>query len=150
MIDPKLAAMEHLRPGSVLRMTGIPYNGAAEGAQPDMSLAFPLYFRVTGIALFDDQVVPVTVTNQQPRILLTPVFSRTGGAGSTVYLARPGLRLRPGTSPASFAARAGGWPRPYPAAQPSYTANLADEVAATQRAIRPEAVALAAFAGLAG
>ena len=42
VIDPKLAAMEHLRPGSVLRMTGIPYNGAAEGAEPDLSLAFPL------------------------------------------------------------------------------------------------------------
>ena len=150
VIDPKLAAMEHLRPGSVLRMTGIPYNGAAEGAQPDMSLAFPLYFRVTGIALFDDQVVPATVTNQQPRILLTPAFSRTGAAGSIVYLPTAGLRLRPGASPASVAAQARTLVKPYPAAQPIDTVNLADEVAATQRAIRPQAVALAVFAGLAG
>ena len=150
VIDPKLAAMEHLRPGSVLRMTGIPYNGAAEGAEPDLSLAFPLYFRVTGIALFDDQVVPTTVTNQQPRILLTPAFSRTGAAGSIVYLPTAGLRLRPGTSPASVAARARTLAKPYPAAQPIETVNLADEGAATQRAIRPQAVALAVFAGLAG
>jgi putative ABC transport system permease protein len=150
VIDPELAAMEHLRPGSVLRMTGIPYNGAAQGAQPDMSLAFPLYFRVTGIALFDDQVVPATVTNQQPRILLTPAFSRTGAAGSIVYLPTAGLRLRPGTSPALVAAQARTLVKPYPAAQPIDTVNLADEVAATQRAIRPQAVALAVFAGLAG
>ena len=150
VIDPKLAATEHLRPGSVLRMTGIPYNGAAEGAEPDLSLAFLLYFRVTGIALFDDQVVPTTMTNQQPRILLTPAFSRTGAAGSIVYLPTAGLRLRPGTSPASVAARARTLAKPYPAAQPINTVNLAGEGAATQRAIRPQAVALAIFAGLAG
>jgi ABC-type antimicrobial peptide transport system permease subunit len=115
-----------------------------------MSLAFPLYFRVTGIALFDDQVVPATVTNQQPRILLTPAFSRTGAAGSIVYLPTAGLRLRPGTSPASVAARARALAKPYPAVQPIDTVNLADEAAATQRAIRPQAVALAVFAGLAG
>jgi len=151
VIDPQLAARERLRPGSVLRMTGIPYNGAAEGAQPDLSLAFPLYFRVTGIALFDDQVVPATATNQQPRILLTPAFSRTGAAGSIVYLPTAGLRLRPGTSPASVAAQARTLAMPFPATmQPIDTVNLADEAAATQRAIRPQAVALAVFAGLAG
>jgi ABC-type antimicrobial peptide transport system permease subunit len=150
VIDPALAAMEHLRPGSALRMTGIPYNGAAEGAQPDLSLAFPLWFRVTGIALFDDQVVAVTTTNEQPRILLTPAFSRTGAANSIVYLPTAGLRLRSGASPASVAAQARTLAKPYPAVQPINTVNLADEVAATQRAIKPEAVALAVFAGLAG
>jgi hypothetical protein len=75
VIDPTLAATEHLRPGSTLRMTGIPYGPCSEGAQPDLALAFPLWFRVTGIALFDDQVVPTTATNEQPRVLLTPAFS---------------------------------------------------------------------------
>jgi ABC-type antimicrobial peptide transport system permease subunit len=150
VIDPALAAMEHLRPGGMLRLTGIPYGGAAEGAEPDLSLAFPLWFRVTGIALFDDQVVPTTATNEQPRVLLTPAFSQTGAAGSIVYLPTVGLRLRPGANPASVAAQARTLGRPYLAAQPIDTINLADEVAATQRAIRPQAVALAVFAGLAG
>ena len=87
------------------------------------------------------------MTNQQPRILLTPAFSRTGAAGSIVYLPTAGLRLRPGTSPASVAARARTLAKPYPAAQPIDTVSLAEEVAATQRAIRPQAVALAVFAG---
>ncbi len=54
VIDARLAAMEHLRPGSTLRMTGIPYGPPSQGAEPDLSLAFPITFKVTGIALFDD------------------------------------------------------------------------------------------------
>jgi len=150
VVDPALAARDHLRPGSVLRMTGIPYGPWSEGAQPDLALAFPLWFRVTGIALFDDQVVPATTTNEQPRMLLTPAFSRTGAASSIVYLPTAGLRLRPGADPASVAAQARTLAQRYPAAQPVDTVTLADEVAATQRAIRPQAVALAVFAGLAG
>ena len=118
VIDPTLAAMEHLRPGSTLRLTGIPYGPWSEGAEPDLALAFPLWFRVTGVALFDDQVVPTTATNQQPRILLTPAFSRTGAAGSIVYVPTAGLRLRPGASPASVAAQARTLVKPYPATQP--------------------------------
>ena len=83
-------------------------------------------------------------------MLLTPAFSQTGAAGSIVYLPTAGLRLRPGANPASVAAQARTLGQPYQAAQPIDTVNLADEVAATQRAIRPQAVALAVFAGLAG
>ena len=60
--------------------------------------------------------------------------------------------MRPGASPATFAAAARALAARYPQAQGSHTVvvNLADEIAATQRAIRPQAVALAVFAGLAG
>jgi hypothetical protein len=152
VVDPNLAAMEHLRPGSMPRVIAIPYNGFAQGAEPDLSLAFPLYFRVTGIAVFDDQVVPATVTNAQPRVLLTPAFSQTGAADSVIYMAQAGLRLRPGTNPEAFAGQARALSGRYPRADQSFTVtlNLADEMAATQRAIGPQAVALAVFAGLAG
>jgi ABC-type antimicrobial peptide transport system permease subunit len=150
VIDPELAAMQHLRPGGTLRMIGIPYN--PKGGAPDLGLAFPVSFLVTGIGVFDDQIVPVTGTNSQPRILLSPAFSRTAAAQSVVYLPEAGVRLRPGASPAAFAATARTLAARYPQAQSSYTVvvNLADEIAATQRAIRPQAVALAVFAGLAG
>ncbi len=152
VIDPQLAAVEHLRPGGTLRLVGIPYLPQNEGAGPDLKHAFPLTFTVTGIAVFDDQVVPTTVTNEQPRVLLTPAFSRTKAANSIVYMPEAGLRLRPGTDLASFTARARALEARYPQAQAAYTVvvNLTDEVAATERAIRPEAVALAVFAGLAG
>ena len=94
--------------------------------------------------------MPTTATNAQPRVLLTPAFSRTKAANSVVYLPVAGVRLRPGTSLTSFAARAQTLGRPYQAAQPIGIVNLADEVTATQRTIRPLSVALAVFAGLAG
>jgi ABC-type antimicrobial peptide transport system permease subunit len=85
-------------------------------------------------------------------VLLSPAFSRTARAQSVVYLPEAGVRLRPGASPAMFAASARTLAARYPQAQVGYTAvvNLADEFAATQRAIRPQAVALALFAGLGG
>jgi hypothetical protein len=72
VIDPKLASMERLRPGATLRMIGIPYN--PKGGAPDLGLAFPVSFLVTGIGVFDDQIVPVTGTNSEPRVLLSPAF----------------------------------------------------------------------------
>jgi ABC-type antimicrobial peptide transport system permease subunit len=150
VIDPRLAAVEHLRPGGTLRLVGIPYDQV--GGAPDLSKKFALTFRVTGIAVFDDQVVPATVSNTQPRALLTPAFSRTRAANSIVYMPEAGLRLRPGTDLASFAARARALAKRYPQAQADFTVivNPVDEIAATERAIRPQAVALAVFAGLAG
>jgi hypothetical protein len=49
-----------------------------------------------------------------------------------------------------FLRAAGALAKRYPATGSLLTVDLADEVAATGRAIRPEAVALAAFAVLAG
>ena len=117
MIDPQLASMEHLRPGATLRMTGIPYN--PKGGAPDLGLAFPVSFLVTGIGVFDDQIVPVTGTNNEPLILLSPAFSRTARAQSVIYLPEAGVRLRPGASPAAFAATARTLAARYPQVQSS-------------------------------
>ena len=149
VIDPHLAAMEHLRPGGTLRLLGIPDNKQGE---PDLSLAFPVVVRVTGIGVFDDQIVPVTVADGEPMVLLSPGFARTKAAASVYYLSQAGVVLRPGASPAAFIAAAKALERRYPRADNQYSAfvNLADQVAATERAMRPEAVALAVFAALAG
>jgi ABC-type antimicrobial peptide transport system permease subunit len=149
VIDSQLAAMAHLRPGSTLWLFGIPYDSQGN---VDLAHKFPLTFTVTGIAAFDDQVVPATVSNAQPRVLLTPAFSRTKAAGMIVYLPEAGLRLRAGTDEASFAARVRQLAGRYPQTTTGFTyvVNLADEVVATQRAIRPQAAALAVFGGLAG
>jgi hypothetical protein len=146
VIDPQLAAMEHLRPGDTLRLLGVPV--IAQGA--DLSLAFPVDVRVAGIGVFDDQIVPVTATASQPLVMLSPGFTRTRHAASVLYQAQAAVRLRPGVSPAAFINAARALEKRYPQAQPQYTAfdNLTDQVAASERVIRPEAVALAVFAGL--
>jgi len=149
LIDPQLASMEHLRPGDTLRLFGIPGN-TPQG--PDLKGAFPLTFRVTAIGVFDDQVVPVTATNTLPLVLFSSGFTRTGAATKTFYLSEAGVRLRPGADPTAVIAAAKALEKRYPQVQGNYTVfvNLSDEIAATQRAMRPEAVALAAFAALAG
>ncbi|MFY9867214.1 MAG: FtsX-like permease family protein, partial [Trebonia sp.] len=149
VIDPQLASMEHLRPGDTLHLLGIPGN-TRQG--PDLKGAFPLDFRVTAIAVFDDQVVPVTATNSEPLVLFSPGFTRTSAATRTFYLAEGGVRLRPGADPAAFITTAKAVEKRYPQADGNFTAfvNLSSEMTPTERGIRPEAVALAIFAALAG
>jgi hypothetical protein len=149
VIDPRLAAMERLRPGDTLRLLGVPDNAQGD---PDVSLAFPVSVRVAGIGVFDNQVVPVTAADSEPMVLLSPAFARTKAAGSVLYLAQAGVRLRQGASPAAFIAAAKALEQKYPQAHPNHSAfaNLTDQVTATERAMRPEAVALGVFAALAG
>ena len=57
VIDTTLAAREHLRPGSILHLIGIPKG--ADGSA-DLKLAVPLSFRVAAVGVFDDQIVGTT------------------------------------------------------------------------------------------
>jgi len=160
VIDPQFAAMEHVRPGDTLRMLVIPGN-TPQG--PDLKLASPLDIRVTAVGVFDNQIVPVTATNSLPLILLSPGFTRTAAGlppptptaysrTSAFYIAWAAVRLRPGADPAAFITAARTLEKRYPQADGSFTIfnNLSGQTAATERGIRPEAVALAIFAALAG
>src|SRR5215469_7606519 len=73
VINPQLAAAEHVGPGGTLRLLGVPN---APGTQhPDPAKAVALAFQVTGVGVFDDQVVPsgtATGSGQdQPTALLS-------------------------------------------------------------------------------
>ena len=120
----------------------------------------PLTFRVAAVAVFDDQVVPTTGTSSEPRILLSPGFSGTalatrayGTKGSIDYLAQAYVRLKPGADPAAFIAAAQALSSRYPGVGANGGLVFTDssaQVAGTERAIRPLAVALALFGALAG
>jgi len=147
VIDPQLAGLEHLRPGGTLRLLGVPNNPGT--GTPEIGRAVPLVFRVSAIAVFDTQIVPATTTNGAPTALFSPPFARSGPAAAFQFGQQFGVRLRPGASMAGFLRGAAGLTRRYPGTGTLLPVSLADEVTATSRAIRPEAVALAAFAGLA-
>ena len=149
VIDQQLASLEHLSPGGTLRLLGVPNNPKTGTADP--AHAVSLAFRVTAIVVFDTQVVPTNETNSEPTVLLSPSFTATRSARSFYYDTEAGVRLRPGASMAGFLQAARALAKRYPATGGSiFVVNLSDEVAATERAIRPQAVALAVFAGLAG
>ena len=150
VIDPQLASLVHLRPGGTLHLVGIPDNPRT--GEPELSRAIPLAFRVTAIAVFDTQIVPGNASFSGPMVLLSPPFTATRAARSIyVYGDEAGVRLRPGASMTAFLRDAETLARRFPATGGKLgVISLSDQVTATERAIRPQAVALAIFAVLAG
>src|ERR1035438_373370 len=146
MISPVLAARDHLRPGGTLHLTGYPQRHG----NPDIGHAVRLAFRVSAIVVTDDEIVPATHELAEPRVLMSPAFSRTrlaqsfNPAGGASYVI-----LRPGASAAAFTSQAIALAARYRVGAVQVV-HLATEYAAAQRAIQPEAVALAIFAAIAG
>ncbi|HXF22283.1 MAG TPA: FtsX-like permease family protein [Streptosporangiaceae bacterium] len=153
VVDPQLAAQQRLQPGSTVHLIGVPSTAKVCPPQPVRARPghpVPLAFRVSAVAVFDDQVVPAPGLAGAPRVLLSPAFwrGRTGrpfGPGDAAN-----VRLRPGASPAAFRAAATALARHYRSAGGLSFVNLTVQQAATERAIGPAATALALFAALAG
>jgi putative ABC transport system permease protein len=148
VIDPQLASLEHLQPGGTLRLLGIPNNPRTGNPEPNQ--AVPLAFRVTAVGVFDTQIVPTNTSFGEPMALFSPPFSATRAAASFDYGDGAVVRLRPGTSVTAFQDAVSALARHYPAAGQLIFISPSDQVTATERAIRPQAVALAVFAVLAG
>ena len=154
VIDPQLAAAEHLRPGDTLHLLGVRNN--PKTGTVDVRLTVPLAFRVSAVAVFDTEIVSDTRgALYGPVALLSPPFAATQVARSIIYQPQVGVRLRPGTSMTAFLNAATvlalSYPPPgYFTVGPAGVTVLSDEVAVTQRAIGPDAIALAVFAAVAG
>jgi ABC-type antimicrobial peptide transport system permease subunit len=156
MVDQQIASQEHLTPGSVVRVDGIKTN-EANGLPPDYSHPIPLTFRITAIVAFPDQIVPTGQDNSAPTMLVSTPFGATRVAPMISDGDEAAIGLRPGQSAAAFQAAAASLAVKYPATAPQPGApgainvvSLTDQVTATERAIKPEAVALAVFAALTG
>ncbi|HET6188747.1 MAG TPA: FtsX-like permease family protein [Trebonia sp.] len=148
MVDQQLASIEHLTPGGTLRLYAVP---SAENGAPEYSKAVTLAYRVTAIVVFDDEVVPTGTNAAGPTALVSWPFAAPTVAASLADGYEAAVRLTPGTSQAAFTTAAGKLAKQYPDTTGNIiTINLSDQVNATERAIKPEAVALAVFAGLAG
>src|SRR5271165_748418 len=144
MIDPQLASLEHLRPGGTLHLLGVPDN--SKTGNPNV----PLVFRVTAIVVFDTEIVPANTNFTEPMALLSAPFSATRAGRMISFDDVAGVRLRPGASMTAFLSAAQMLAKRYPATVRLNIISPTDQVAATERAIRPQAVALAIFAVLAG
>ena len=98
MIDPQLAALEHVGPGGTLRLLGVPNfpNG-----NPDFAKRVPVSFRVTAVVVFDTQVVPIGggsgSGNSEPTALVSS-FPVPGAVTTMSYGNAANVRLRPGAT----------------------------------------------------
>jgi hypothetical protein len=155
MVDQDMAAAEHLKPGGTVRLLGVP-NDAVTG-NPDFAKAVPLTFLVTAIVDFDPQIKIADGGYNAPTVLVSAPFAATPVARAASYGDEAAVRLKPGASMRQFIAAAGALAKHY-AGTPSRpgtggrvdVVSPADQVTALEQSVRPQAVALAAFAVLAG
>jgi len=151
MVDQQLADRYHLRPGSTFRLAIIPQSPVT--AQAELGKAVVLSTTVTAVVAFDDQIVPATALTAMPQVLLSPPFARTSLSASASYGTEVAVALKPGASVRKFDAAATALAAGSSSVTGTggvYITDVSDQEAATQRAIRPQAVALGAFAALAG
>jgi hypothetical protein len=106
----------------------------------------PLTERVVGIFVTDGSIVPVNYQDQTPQIVASIALYRELGPA---YHAFDGayVKLRPGASLRAFDADAQALAQRYPATgRQVYLADQSMQAATVERAIRPQAIALALFA----
>ena len=146
MINQQLADRAHVRPGGTLHLIGYPQRNR----NPDIAHAVRLAFRVSAIVIFDDEIVPAAGERPAAAGAAQPGV-RPHAAGSVVQSGRRRRHvvLRPGADAVAFTREAPPWRRVTGWGSVEVV-HLATAHAATQRAIRPQAAALAIFAALAG
>ena len=155
MIDQIMATAEHLRPGSTVRVLVVPNNPVT--GEPDFGAARTRSFMVTAIVTFDPQITIAAGGASDPTVLVSEPFAATALASAASVGDEAAVRLRAGASMTGFLAAATALARHY-AGTPDRPGtggrldviNPADQDAALERSAWPQAVALAAFAMLAG
>jgi len=154
MIDQDMAAAEHLKPGGTVRLLGVPNDSTGS---PDFAKAVPLTFLVTAIVAFDPQIKMADGGYGSPTVLASAPFTATPADRVASYGDEAAVRLKPGAFMSQFIAAANALAKHYAGtpAQPGtggrvHVVSPADQVTALEQSVRPQAVALAAFAVLAG
>jgi hypothetical protein len=148
VVDQRAAAVMGLRVGSVLTMRAVPIHPSAGAGAAGQGPARPrlLRERVVGVMVTRGSVLPVNELDKVPVIMASPALFRWLGAR---YMAFNGayVQLRRGASAEAFAHRAQALARRSPATGGHASVAVeGTQAAAVQRAIRPQAVALALFA----
>jgi hypothetical protein len=144
LANREMARALDLEVGATLALLAPP----AFGASP--SQAEPVTFTVVGIGLFVQEVVPGSLLDAQPQLLLTPAYYEAHRNDELNY---DGImvRLRPDVDTDAFRQEVERLGQAYgPEIGEIFIGDETAFHAKTARAIRPQAVALALFAALAG
>ena len=143
-LDVRGAAAFHVHVGSSITLAAI-----RSSIPGDPAHGLPRFReKVVGIFLTRDNPVPINQSAQLPNVYASHAFYEKLG---TDYRGFDGayVRLGPGVSAFQFGRQAEALAKKFPAAGGDvFVANLSDQAAQIEHAIRPEAIALAIFAFL--
>ena len=149
LVDPRTARQLGLSLGEALTLRAFDEE-PPDRAHIDPREGRPATFRVVGIGVFPDQVVPTQFFEELPRLLLTPAAYRLYGASArSVVFEEIFVRLRPGADLHAFRAAVERITAEDPEAGGYDLGFDRDRTAKVQRAIRPQAAAVTVFAVLA-
>jgi len=149
LANPAMARLHHLKVGS--RVTALSFRQLPDDLhQVDVSQGTPVSVKVVGIGVLPPEVVPVSPRDAGPQFAVTPAFYRAYADPEHLAYDVAYVRLRPGTDVSGFRAGVDAVAASFPDAGQVFFAPQADRRVAAERAIRPQVVALAAFAALAG
>ena len=141
-LDVQGAAKLHAQVGSKITLAAA--DSTAAGQSPHGLRIFQQ--RVVGIFLTRDNPVPINALAQLPVVYVTRALYAQLGPPYRAFDAAY-VRLRPSASAFQFGRRAESLAKEFPATGGDVNvANLGDQTAQIERAIRPEAIALAIFA----
>jgi ABC-type lipoprotein release transport system permease subunit len=146
LADVTAARSFHLTAGSTLTVA----IANTQEELPDPKHDPTLTLRVVGIGVSRDSVVSTNALAVQPTLLAGPALARQLGPRFYAFDGTE-VALAPGTSKAAFVANAQALARRFPETGGAvFSADEAQQAAAVQHAIRPQAVALGLFAALVG
>jgi len=149
LVDPATARRFRLAVGGQLTMRAFA-EPPADPADIRPGEGTPVTLTVVGIGVFPDQVVPTQPLEEFPRLFLSPAAYRLYGASpeSMVY-EEIFVRLEPGADVDAFRAQVERITAADPGAGGHDFSTGTDRIDKVERAIRPQATALALFALLA-
>lgn len=151
LVNRFMAERLDLRPGSHVTMRVFRGTLPANPAVADIGLSSAVTFTVAGIGAFTNDVVPTNLLDSIPRLYLSTAGAATYGNPQEVQYAGVLIQLRPGTDLARFRDSVEAVQARHPDVIGDLNFGLQDgRRATTERAIRPQAVALGLFALLAG
>jgi len=148
LANPAVAHLRHLRVGNTF--AALAFRRLPDDLrQVDVSQGTPVSLTVVGIGVNPSEVVPVAPRDDGPQFTVTPAFYRTYADPEHLPYDAAGVRLHPGTDVSRFRAQVDTIAAAHPEVGQVFFTPQADRRAAADRAIAPQAVALAAFAALA-
>ncbi len=149
LANPVMARLHHLKVGgtvSALAFRAFP----DDVRQVDVSQGQPLTLEVVGIGVLPPEVVPVSPRDGGPQFIVTSAFYRAYADPEHLPYDAAVVRLRRGTAISEFKDQVDNLAAARPEVGQAFFTPQVDRRTSAQRAIAPQAIALAAFATLAG